>query len=94
MAVHAFRRGKLVDDDLLVHNKPHLCVTLVASDPLVGPLQREMCPGVVIERRRNPSLRIVTIRTRSLFGLCELAGVRVFVAILTDLRSPLELHLC
>ena len=51
-----------------------------------------MRPRIMIESRRNPALRVVTIRTRSLPGLRELARVGVFVTILTNLRRAFELH--
>ncbi len=47
---------------------------------------------MVIEDGWNPALRIVAIRTRRLPCLRKLARVRVLVAILTDLRRPLELY--
>lgn len=47
---------------------------------------------VVVECGRDPTLRIVAIRARRLSGLRELAGMRVFVTILTNLRSAFELH--
>lgn len=47
----------------------------------------------MIKDRRNPSLRIVTIRAGSLPRLCKLACVRVFVTIRANLRCALELHL-
>ena len=51
-----------------------------------------MCFCVVIKRGRHPPLRIVTIRARRLSGLRKLASMRIFVTILTNLRSALELH--
>ena len=67
-------------------------MTLAARNIRVAPLQGEMGPRVVVESRGNPSLRIVTIRASRLPCLGKLACMRIFVAILTNLRSALELH--
>lgn len=70
-----------------------LQVTFVASHSRVATLQWEMSPGVVVEGRGNPALRIVAIRTRRLSGLCKLAVMRVFMTILTDFGGAFELYL-
>ena len=92
MAVRTLRQHLLIDDHRLVSNHPDLCVTLVTGDIRVSTLQRKMRPRIVIENGRNPTLRIVTIRAGGLSGLRKLAGVDIFMTILTNLRRPLELH--
>lgn len=56
-------------------------------------LEWEVRPRIVIERRRYPALRIVAIRTGGLARLLKLPGMHIFVTILANLRSSLELHL-
>lgn len=67
-------------------------MTLAARNIRVAPLQWEMGPRVVVESRGNPALRIVAIRASGLRGLRKLACMRIFVTILANLRSALELH--
>jgi hypothetical protein len=67
-------------------------MTLAARNIRVAPLQGEMGPRVVVESRGNPALGIVAIRASRLPGFRELAGVGIFVTILTNLGRALELH--
>ncbi len=93
VAVGTLRGGLLIDDNRLVFHQAHLGVTFVTSHLGVSSLQGKMSPRVVIEDGGNPPLRIVTIGTGSFAGLHKLACMGVFVAILTNLRRALELHL-
>ena len=93
MAVCTFRRRLLVNDHRFFPNQPGLSVTFAASHLCVASLQRKVRSRIVIERRRHPALRIMTIRTRGLAGLCKLSRMGVLVAIFANLRSALELHL-
>jgi len=67
-------------------------MALITSHVCVASLQWEMGPRVVVEGRGNPALCIVAIRAGRLPGLRKLACVGIFVTILTNLRSALELH--
>ena len=82
----------LVNDDWFARDEARLRVTFVTSNALVRSLQRKMRSCVVVKHRRRPALRIVTIRARRFSGLRKLADMRVFVTILTNLRSAFELH--
>lgn len=94
MAIGTLRRRLLVDDHGLAidHARMRLQMALVASDACVAALQGEMRPGVVVEGRGNPALRIVAVFTRCLPGLCELAVMSVFVTIFANFRRVLELY--
>jgi len=70
-----------------------LRVALVTGHVGMPALQGEVRAGIVVERRRNPALRIVAVGARSFSRLCKLARMDVLVAILTNLGSALELHL-
>ena len=92
MTIRTLRQHLLIDDHGLISDHARLCVAFIARYVRVAPLQREMSPRIMIESRRNPALRVVAIRARGLPGLRELARVRVFVTILTNLRRAFELH--
>ena len=92
MAIRALRQYLFVHDHGLISDHARLCVAFIARYVRVSSLQRKMSPRIMIESRRNPALRVVAIRARGLPGLRELARVRVFVTILTNLRRAFELH--
>lgn len=93
VAIRTFRRHLLVNNDRFASDHACLLVTIITRNVRVPSLQRKMCLGLVIEDRRNPSLRIVAVRAPGLPGFRKLPCVRVFVAILANLRSAFELHL-
>jgi len=92
MAIRTFRWCLFIDDHRLLRDHARLLVALIAGHVRVASLQGEMGSRVVVERRRNPALCIVTIRASGLPGFHKLAGMRIFVTILTNLRRALELH--
>jgi hypothetical protein len=94
MAFCAFQRRRLVKEDFLAGNLTDTCVTAVTFDVGVPALERELSSLIVIERRRYPSLHVMTVCARRFSRLCnELAAVRVHVATLAVLWRSLELRL-
>jgi len=91
MAIGAFIRRVLVNDDCLFADLLGLLMTFVAGDVHVPSRQGKMGLGVVIERRRNPALRIVALAAVRLSILGhELLVVSVVVAGFALLRRALE----
>jgi len=93
VAVRTFRRRLRINNYGSSLKHTDLRVALVAGHVGMPALQGEVRAGIVVERRRNPALRIVAVGARSFSRLCELARMDVFVAILTNLGRALELHL-
>jgi hypothetical protein len=93
VAVRAFRGRLRIDDHWSPFDQAGLRVTLVAGHVCMFPSQGEARPGIVIESRGNPALGIVAVGTGSFSSLRKLAGMGVFVTVLTNLGRTLELHL-
>ena len=93
VTIRTFRKRLFVDDYRLIGNQTRLRMTFVALHICVAALQREVCPCVVVEGRRNPAPRIVTIRASRLPRFHKLACMRIFVTILANLRRALKLYL-
>jgi len=85
MAVRALRRCLLVDNNGLARDKLRLHVTFITRHLFMGPFQGKVRLRLVVKDRRNPALRIVTIRAMSFPGLRKLAGMSILVAILANL---------
>ena len=49
--------------------------------------------AIVVKNGRRPALGVVAIGAGCFAGLCKLAGVRVFVTVLANLGSSLELNI-
>ncbi len=92
MAVGTLRRRPFVDNYRLRVDHARLLVAFVASHARVAALQGEMRAGIMVEGRRHPALRIMTVCTRRFSGLGELGVMGVFVTIFADLRGVLELY--
>ena len=92
MAIGTLRRRLFVDNHRFGGDHARLLVTFVASHACVAALQWEMRAGVMVEGGGHPALRIMAVRTRCFFGLCELAVMGVFVTIFANLRGALELY--
>jgi len=67
-------------------------VTVSAAHILVSSSQWKGRSFVVIEQGRLPLRRIMTIRTASNAGYCELLSVNVLVTLLTLVRGRLEIN--
>jgi hypothetical protein len=93
VAVRAFRGRLRIDDHRSPFDRAGLRMALVAGHACMLPSQGEARPGIVIESRGNPALGIVAVGTGGLTSLRKLAGMGVFVAVLTNLRRTFELHL-
>lgn len=85
MAVRALSEDLLIQDHRLVGDEARLRVTLITRHVRVPSLQWKMCPRIMIKNRRDPALRVVTIRTTSLPGFRKLTQVGIFMTILTNL---------
>ena len=93
MAVRAFRGRLRINDHRSPIDQAGLRVALAAGHVCMFPSQGEAGPGIVVESRGNPALGIVAVGAGSLSNFRKLAGMGVFVAILTNLGRTLELHL-
>ena len=91
MTIYALREDLLINNDGLGVNETSLGVTFITRHSGMAALEGEMRPSVMVEGGRNPALSIVAIGARGFASFSELACVRVFVTILTNLRRALEL---
>ena len=90
--IRALRRRLFVDNHRLGVNRARLLMAFVASHAFMAALQGEMRAGIMVEGRRHPALRIMTVCTRRFSSLGELGVMGVFVTIFADLRGVLELY--
>lgn len=92
VAIRALLLHLFVDDHRFVRHLDFLRMTLIAGHMRVTTLKGKVGAGIVIERRRHPVAGIVTIVAGRPAMLGKLARMRVFVAVLTNFRSPFELN--
>ena len=89
----ALERSRLVKDDWLLVDEFHERVTLVTLHMRVPAGQWHLGALIVIERRRNPTLGIVTRLAGSLSRvILELAAVWLHMARLAICRRAFELN--
>ena len=95
MAIDAFVRRVLIDDDFFVRHQFGLIVTLGARHIGMSACQWEMSFGVVIECRGNPARGVVAVAAvRSvILSDYKLSVVCIFVAGFASLRRSLKTQL-
>jgi hypothetical protein len=93
VAIRALMRRRLVEQDGLVLNVPDQLVAVPAGNLLVGRLEREIRPSLVIEQGRPPARGVVAIGARGVHPVSgKLPGVRILVAAITLLGRGAEHH--
>lgn len=92
MTIGTFGEDLLIDNDGIAVDENRFFVTHVTSNFGVPTLKRKMRARVVIKNRWDPALRIMTIGTGGLPGLCKLPCMSIFVTTLTILRGAFELN--
>lgn len=88
----AFGGSGLVEKNIFSIDHAHFLVTGFAAHVAMHALQREPGEFVVIEKCRLPLGAVMTVDAGGDAGLCELFPMRIFVAILTLVRSRLEVY--
>ena len=92
VACLTLKRRLLVENDGISIDQLRCRVAFITGHMSVATRERERRPFVMVERRRHPPFRVVTIDTRSLVGaILELAPVRLLVAGFALLQRPFEL---
>jgi hypothetical protein len=94
MACGALQWCWFVKEHLFVSNEANRIVAAITFHPLMTALQRKLRPLVMIECRRQPSLRVMALGARNFFrSRDKLAAVHVCMTLLAALRRSLELNL-
>ena len=89
MTCRAFFRRRPIETNLFVLHSLEQSMTTFAAYVLVHALQRQRGTAV-IEQRWLPLVGVVAIGAVGHAGLCELAGMNIFVAVFANGRCGME----
>lgn len=88
----ALLRSGLVEKNLFAVHLALRLMTIAAADIAVRPLQRKLCPAVMVEQGWAPLGGVVAIGTRSCaLGIHELFAMRVLMALFANGRRTMEI---